>query len=201
MVNVKKIISLVFFSVALCNVGVAQEAKSTKPRFSNKGLKVSLASGSREMTKERNLQEGEGGALSLGYGFTDRFSLWLTLVGSEQARVGSEAKDVEFGGIVLNVEHKFQSNSNWQPYGKVGFGVYGLTEKHSDVSLVGAGINVGLGVDYFFSRHFGVGAEASFQKLDYSSRHDKSGSETVITDLSPNLNGDTGAFMLRLVIQ
>ena len=72
-----------------------------------------------------------------------------------------------FGGAEINLQHKFETRSRLQPYGKVGLGVYGLGEDGSDVNLIGAGINLALGVDFFFARHFGIGAEVMYKKLDY----------------------------------
>lgn len=181
------------------NVTQAQEEK-VSPRFSNKGLKFSIGSTNQEMISERHLDKGEGGSISLGYGFSDNFSMWLSAIGSEHLIEDSEVI-TEFGGLELNLQHKFNPDEAWQPYTKLGVGVYELHEKGSDVSLIGAGIAVGLGFDYFFSRHFGIGAEISLKKLDYISRKVETVDGEHITDIRPHLNGDTSTFMIHLVIQ
>ena len=107
----------------------------------------------------------------------------------------------EFGGIELNLQHKFEIESRFQPYGKVGFGVYGLHEQNSDIAMVGAGLNIAIGVDYLFSRHFGVGAEFAFKKLDYYRESRETEQGELFTDLNPALNGDAAGFMLTLMIQ
>ncbi len=186
---------------ALIASATAQEATKQTPRFSNTGLKVSIGTTSLSMIDERKIQEGEGGVLSLGYGFSDRFSLWLSVLGSQHPQLNNEEKNTEFGGIELNIQHKFQSNSRLQPYGKVGVGLYGLGEKDSGIQLVGGGVNIGIGVDYFFSRHFGIGAETTYKKLDYVQQIISSANGEIVRDLSPNLNGDAVAFSLSLTIQ
>ncbi len=193
---------LAALAVAGCLVGnIKAQEKEKAPQFSHKGLKASIASLSIDMTDERNLNEGEGGALNLGYGFTDRFSLWLTLLGSEHHSRLPGQSDFDFGGVEVSIQHKFETRSRWQPYGRLGAGVYGLEEKSTDVALIGAGINVGLGIDFFFSKHVGVGAEASFRKLDYFKESLGQAGDDIIRDVNPDLNGDAAAFMLTLTFQ
>jgi len=194
------LLTLIGGAVGLTQTAWAQQVKN-EPRFSSKGLKVAVSSLSIGMTSERNLEDGEGGALGLGYGFTDRFSLWLTLLGSEHNSDLPSAPKMDFGGLELSIQHKFETGSRWQPYGRIGGGVYSLKDKSTDVELVGAGLTVGLGVDFFFSKHVGVGAELSFKKLDYFEESTPKPGGDFIRELSPDLNGDAGAFMLTLTIE
>jgi hypothetical protein len=83
----------------------------------------------------------------------------------------------------------------------MGLGVYSLQESGADVAFVGTGLNLGLGVDYFFSRHFGIGAEFVYKKLDFVARSEETDDGNLVTDLNPNLNGDTTGFFLTLTIQ
>lgn len=192
--------SLAVFVILVAAVGATAQTEKAQ-RFSPKGLKASLSSGSFNTISERQLNEGEGGMVSLGYGFTNRFSLWLSLLGSDFQTTDARAVDIQFAGLELNLQHKFTWDKRLQPYGKVGFGVYSLEEKNSTESLIGTGINVALGVDYFFSKHFGVGAEFMVKKLDYSKRERKTADGDLVNDLNPNLNGDTSALMLTFTIQ
>ena len=50
-------------------------------------------------------------------------------------------------------------------------------------------------------RHFGIGAELMYKKLDYFEQSEDVGRGDLVTDLDPNLNGDTLGFMLTLTIQ
>ncbi|MFQ5751496.1 MAG: outer membrane beta-barrel protein [bacterium] len=188
---------LIFSSV----VFIYAQPKKQVSRFSHKGVKLALGSGSYEIISERGLDEGDGGVLSLGYGFTDRFSLWLSLTGSEHVEQAQNNLMVDFGGLELNIQHKFEIDSRFQPYGKVGLGLYDLQEQGSDVALIGAGINLAFGLDFFFARHFGVGAELMFKKLDYVLQSQETANGDFISDLNPNLNGDMVGFMLTFTIQ
>ncbi|MFQ5603139.1 MAG: outer membrane beta-barrel protein [bacterium] len=174
---------------------------STKSRFSHKGIKVAVGSGSVEMTSERQLEEGEGGLLCIGYGFTNRFTLWLTLLGSEHTPIKQTDLIQKFSGLELNIQHKFDVDDRLQPYGKLGFGLYGLESQQSATRLVGAGVNLAFGLDYFFSKHFGVGAELMYKKLDYYLQSTKAVEGEFVTELNPDLNGDTVALMITFTIQ
>lgn len=181
---------------------MSQEAKpKPKPSFSHKGIKASLGSASFDMISERGLEAGEGGVLSLGYGMTDRTSFWLSLLGAEHHPAGESEEVTEFAGLELNLQHKFRTDSRWQPYGKLGFGLYSLQEMDSQFTLVGTGINLALGMDYFFSKHFGVGAEIMYKKLDYVVQSQEVSDGALVTDLEPNLNGDTAGFMITITVQ
>jgi len=197
----KRIVIHMVFAGLLLSAVADGRAQEKVEQFSQKGIKVSVSSGSYNVIPERNLKEGEGGMLSVGYGFTERFSLWVSLFGAEHLRSDGSPVPVEFGGIELNLQHKFSVDSRLQPYGKVGFGVYGLGEKDAAETLIGAGINVALGVDYFFAKHFGVGLEVMAKKLDYFQKTRKTPIGDLVTDLDPNLNGDTSALMLTFTVQ
>jgi len=178
-----------------------QPAAKESARFSHTGLKAFVGTTSFEMIAERGLKAGEGGSLGLGYGFTERFSLWLNLFGSKHAPEESEEATFEFSGLELTLQQKFETNAPFQPYGKLGFGIYGLDDTTSPEALVGAGLSVGLGVDFFFSRHLGIGAEVVYKKLDYFQRSLTTPEGELLTNLSPLLNGDTVGFMLTFTVQ
>ncbi len=191
-------------SVVLLNLAADVRAQDKKavPEFSARGLKVSIATAAFDMISERDLEEGEGGLVSLGYGMSDKSSIWLAIGGTEH-RSGNEdaGTATQFGLVELQLEHKFSAAERFQPYGKVGLGVYSLEPGDSRDGLLGLGMSIGVGVDYFWSKHFGIGAEVTVKKLDYIKRsQDVQGGE-LVTDLQPNLNGDTAGFLLRLVIQ
>lgn len=192
-------ISAMIFTMLIAPVYAQEEKRES--RFSHKGLKGSIGSASFHMISERGLEEGDGGVLSIGYGFSDRFSLWLSLLGSEHSLIQAGGLQTDFGALELNIQHKFEIESRWQPYGKVGVGLYGLEEATSNVTLIGTGLNLGIGIDYFFSKHFGVGAEFMVKKLDYVKQSVETDGGDLVSDLNPNLNGDTVGFMITLMIQ
>ncbi|MCG8606258.1 porin family protein [bacterium] len=175
--------------------------KKEMSRFSHKGIKAMLGTGSFVVIPERNLEEGEGGLIGLGYGFTDRSTLWLNLTGAQHPQTDSTARHMDFGGLELNIQHRFETRARFQPYGKVGLGLYGLEEQGVDMSLIGAGVNLGLGLDFFFARHFGLGLELTYKKLDYFKQATKTPAGDLVSDIRPQLNGDTVGFMLTFTIQ
>lgn len=48
---------------------------------------------------------------------------------------------------------------------------------------------LGLGADYFFSPHIGVGLEVQFKGQEYSRRSVKVDGKDVVTDVDPKLDG------------
>lgn len=190
------LVNLLFF-IVVCSV-FAQDKKS-KSRFSHKGLKAFIGVGDFEATSDRGLNEGEGGSLGLGYGFTDRFSLWITALGVEHPRKTANHLLTDFAGLELNLQHKFETQSRLQPYGKIGVGVYGLQDQGSDTVFAGFGLTIAIGTDLFFSQHFGIGAELIFKSLDYSYRTTDDGDN--FTKIQPQLDGDTVGFMLTFTVQ
>ncbi|RMD85554.1 MAG: hypothetical protein D6813_16110 [Calditrichaeota bacterium] len=192
----KQTIFSILFTVCIAFTALGQEKPQS--RFSHRGLKLVLGAGSFEAAPDQNLNEGEGGMLGLGWGFTDHFSLWINVLGAEHTRKTSEIL-TDFAGLELNLQHKFITESRLQPYGKVGIGGYSLQAQNSDTAFTGIGVNLALGMDLFFSRHFGVGAELMIKSLDYSY---KSFNDGKITEkLSPETDGDTVGFMVTFTIQ
>ncbi len=179
---------------------VAQE-KAPGSRFSHKGIKAALGFGSFDMSKDVKLKDGEAVGVSLGYGFSDRVSLWLSLFGAEHPQIPGQQSLTDFGGLELNLQYKFATRSRFQPYGKVGVGGYALQVKDSDVTTTGSGFNLALGADFFFSRHFGIGAEVMFKGIDYNKETRKVNGSEVVSDLPQKLDGDSVGFMVTLTIQ
>jgi len=169
-------------------------------RFSHKGIKGAIGFGSLENEFEGNFPDGGAGMLSLGYGFDDHFTLWGTLVGAGHPSNARHEK-AGFAGLELNLQYRFLPQSPVQPFGKVGVGIYGFEEDGTNTTFAGSGFALGLGADWFFSRHFGIGAELMFKELDYSKMVQRLAGRDVTTDLNPKLDGDATAFMITLTIQ
>jgi len=83
----------------------------------------------------------------------------------------------------------------------VGVGIYAIQEDNSGLTFVGSGFTAALGLDYFFSRHFGIGAELQFKELDYSHRIENTPEGEQDTELRPQLDGQTTGFLITLTIQ
>lgn len=194
--NRKLIILFLLLSTAV----FAQQEKQ-KPRFSHRGLKAALAVGGFENEFGQTFEDGEGGSLSLGYGIDDHFSLWLGVVAAEHPAQQNRSNVTHFAGGEVDLQYKFITDSRWQPYGKVGVGIYGIAEENSNLTFVGTGFAAALGLDYFFSRHFGIGAELQFKELDYSRRIENTPEGELDTELRPQLDGQTTGFLITLTIQ
>jgi outer membrane protein W len=101
-----------------------------------------------------------------------------------------------------DLQYKFITDSRLQPYGKVGWGVYGLREKDVDVTKIGTGFAFAVGADYFFSRNFGFGVEVNYKFLNYTEESRKVGDDDWQTfDLDPALNGNSLSVVLTFTIQ
>jgi outer membrane protein W len=149
-----------------------------------------------------NLKTGNLSSLSLGYGFINTLTVWLS-VGSAQHR-NKSANDTKtsYVNFELGLQYKFRSQSRLQPYGKLSIGVYTLSEKNSDVTKIGNGFALVAGADYFFSSHFGFGAEVNYRFVDFTEESRKVGNDEYKTfDLDPALNGDSVSFMVTFTIQ
>jgi hypothetical protein len=198
--------TIVIILLVLCQPGrsTAQQQTATKPpqsRFSHKGLKIMLASTTQGVIAERNLRDGEGAILGLGFGFSRHSSLWLHLLNAEHVRNDAAAEVAEYTAAEISLQYKFDPQTPLQPYARVGVGAYRLSGPPLGQRLLGAGICIAGGVDFFFSRHFGVGAEVTLKKIDYYVEQTRTSQTNILTDLSPNLNADTMAFSLTLTVQ
>ena len=91
------------------------------------------------------------------------------------------------------------TDSNFQPYAKLGVGAYFIGQ--DGIIFSGGGLSLGLGADYFFSPHIGVGIEVQFKGQEYSRRSVKVDGKDVVTDLDPKLDGKSSAAFLTLTLQ
>lgn len=171
-------------------------------RFSPRGIKGSFALGGISSTETASLDEGSYVALRLGYGFNDRVSLWASLAGSEQ-EWGKDStrkdKDAATGGLELGVQYTIPTASRVQPYGRVGLGIYSLEDTKSHDAWTGGGLNFAVGADYFFSKHWGVGAEMAYRGFDYT--QGRIGKDGDFEDLDTPIDGDATSFALTLTVQ
>ena len=190
-------------AVSLLSLPVWAQEENPKPasRYSHTGLKAAVAFGGFQNDFSRELTDGEAGALSLGYGFSDKVSLWLTALGVEHPENAVNRSVTDFGGLELNFQYKFLPNSPLQPYGKLGAGLYATGEKGSNRVLQGGGLALALGIDWFFSRHVGVGLEAQFKSIQFNKERVTQNGQDVISDLNPKVDGESAGLMLTLTIQ
>ena len=84
---------------ALMLYGQSLSAQS-KPRFSHKGIKAALGFGNFDMPSSANSGDDGAGMLSLGYGFSDRSTLWLSLIGTDNEAKSATRIVTEFGSLL-----------------------------------------------------------------------------------------------------
>ncbi len=193
--------SVILSLVLLANSSLFAQLENRQSRFSHKGIKAALGFGNFDTPSSANSGDDGAGMLSLGYGFSDRSTLWLTLIGTDNEAKSATRIVTEFGGIELAYQYKFMPESSFQPYGKIGLGAYALQENGTDPTFFGVGFNFAFGADYFFSRHFGIGAEFNFKDIEYSKQSRTVNGDEIVSDLRPHLNRDSRAFLITLTIQ
>ena len=113
----------------------------------------------------------DGGGLMLiaGYSFNRVFSLELALGG-----VGHETSvptiDANLGTVQLFLHYRFRPGHAFRPYVKGGIGGYGLRFEEdggANARIEGGGIPLGGGFDYFFSNHFSLGVDLTYNIINY----------------------------------
>lgn len=192
---------LILILMLMLSTSVFPQEEDPSSRFSHRGVKAALGLGGFENKFGQTFEEGEGGSLNLGYGIDDHFSLWIGVMAAEHPAQHDRDNVTNFAGGEVHLQYKFITDSRWQPYGKVGVGIYGIEEKHSALTFVGTGFAAALGLDYFFSRHLGIGAELQFKELDYSRRIENTPEGELETELRPQRDGKTTGFLITLTIQ
>ncbi len=201
--NKKLIVGFVLFNLAMVINFASLFAHEKKPasRFSHKGLKGAISFGSFENEFGAKYKDGEAGALSLGYGFDDNFTLWLSGFGVEHPQNTVNLSKTEFAGLEVNLQYKFISQSRLQPYGKIGVGYYGIGVHGTNVVYMGTGFALAGGADFFLTKHFGVGIELLFKNIDYSKESRKINGKDVVSDINPKLDGKSAGLMLTITLQ
>jgi hypothetical protein len=194
-----KKISLLFVVLMACWLGrVAPAAASDKN--SNIGLKLNFGLGSQDVAKDRNLEKGEAASLSLGYGVSQRITLWLGVDASKHQQELDPSRENDLVGIQLGMQYKFRPHEKFRPYGKVGLGTNFLgTEDGLSTVLNGGGVNWALGAEYRLARFLSVGAEVFWKDFDYTKQRigdDKND----FTDLPEPLNGNTKGIMINFTL-
>jgi outer membrane protein W len=186
----------------------AQEGKTDSSRFSHTGLKASIAFGIASASSDLNLKTGNVLSFSLGYGFSNNLTFWLSYGRAKHQNKQTTDSDAVFNNPVrgnqykADLQYKFRSQSRLQPYGKVGWGVYSMSEENVDVTKIGTGFAFAVGADYFFSRHFGFGVEVNYKILNYTEESRKVGDdEWKDFDLDPILNGNSLSIVITFTIQ
>jgi len=191
--------SLLCVVLMACWLGhVAPAAANDKN--SNIGLKLSLGFGSQDIAKDRNLEKGEAASLSLGYGVSQRITLWLGADVSQHQQELDPNRKNDLVGLQLGMQYKFRPHEKFRPYGKIGLGTNFLgTEDGLGTVLNGGGVNWALGAEYRLVRFLSVGAEVFWKDFDYTQQ--RIGDEkNDFTDLPEPLTGNTRGIMINFTL-
>ncbi len=186
------VIVMVCFSAM--NNAAAQEKSEIK--HSNVGLKLNLGLGSQHFTQAQELEEDGAAALSLGYGVSQRVTLWLGAQAGEFQHVGNQQFTSDWVGLQFDVQYKLQPGQKFRPYGKIGLGTAFLGDNQSEIVLNGDGVTWALGAEYRLARFLSVGAEFYWKDFEY--RQQQVGDD--FQDLPRALEGDTRGFMLNFTL-
>lgn len=166
------------------------------------GLKAAFGFGSLEPSNPQGLQEGDAGFLALGYGADPHATFWLTAIGSEH-RQNLDHYDrtglSDLGGLELSLQYSFERKSKFRPYGRIGVGAYSAEEVKTKDALTGHGLRLGLGADYFLSRHCAVGLEWIGRSAHYS--RERLGEDGEFQELPHNLDADASGVIFAVTIQ
>jgi len=180
-------------------VGAARPALADD-KNSNIGLKLKLGLGSQDVAKDRDLEKGDAASLSLGYGVSQRVTLWLGAEVSKHANELDASIKSDFVGLELGMQYKFRPHEKFRPYGKLGVGTYFLgLDDGSGVLLNGGGVNWALGAEYHLARFLSVGAELFWKDFDYTQQR-VGGDENDFTDLPDTLTGNTRGIMINFTL-
>jgi hypothetical protein len=133
-------------------------------RFVGSSLHVDDDAGSAFFVKD----DGGGAMLYIGYSFNPVFSLEVD-GGGMNHDTSDPRIDARFGAFQILAHYRFSPGRAFRPYIKGGVGGYALVldDNTNDVRIEGGGFPIGGGFDYFFSRHFSLGADFTHNIIQY----------------------------------
>lgn len=195
---------LMFLALALSmvNLGMSAAASaqdSAEQKISNIGLKLNLGLGSQDFTAAQDLEQGNAASLSLGYGVSQRVSLWLGFSGSSHDRETDQELESRLASLELGVQYKLRPGKKLQPYGKLGLAGFFLETEKTQTTLAGGGVTWGVGAEYRLVRFLSVGAEFFWKDFDYD--HQRVGDNGEFYELARPVQGNSRGFMLHFTLQ
>jgi hypothetical protein len=128
--------------------------------------------------------DGGGALLRAGYSFNRVFSLELSIGGANH-ETSVQAIDANVGLVQLFLHYRFAPGHAFRPYVKGGLGGYSveLEDNNTSVRIEGGGVPFGAGFDYFFSRHFSLGVDLTYNVIEYETLSLDLGSATAGFDI------------------
>jgi opacity protein-like surface antigen len=184
---------------ALIAIGIgAVEPAMANDKNSNIGLKLNLGLGVQDVPQAQNLEKGDAAALSLGYGVSQRVTLWLGIDLSKHQHEQIADLESHLAGLELGLQYKFRPHERFRPYGKFGVGAFALGTEATDTVLSGAGFTWGLGAEYRLARFFSVGAEVFWKDFDYTQR--RIGEDNDFEELPDPISGNARGILINFTL-
>ncbi|MGH7492805.1 MAG: outer membrane beta-barrel protein [bacterium] len=192
-----KLVAAASVLVLICAFESTMAQDKPEPKNSNIGLKLNLGLGSQDFTAAQELEEDGAASLNLGYGVSQRVTLWLGAQSGEFQHTNDAQFTSHWVGLEFDVQYKFRPEQKFRPYGKIGLGTAFLGNKETDIVLNGGGVTWALGAEYRLTRFLSVGGEFYWKDFEY--RQQQVG-EDDFKDLPSALEGDTRGFMLNFTL-
>jgi opacity protein-like surface antigen len=177
----------------------APAQNNAEKKISNIGLKLNLGLGSQDFTAAQDWERGNAAALSLGYGVSQRVSLWLGASASTHDRESDQELESSLASLELGVQYKLRPGKKLQPYGKLGLGAFFLNTAKTQTTLSGGGVTWGVGAEYRLVRFLSLGAEFFWKDFDYTQQ--RVGDNGEFYELARAMPGNSRGFLLNLTLQ
>lgn len=171
---------------------------SSDCKYSNIGLKLNLGLGAQDVASSQNLERGDAASLSLGYGVSQRVTVWLGLDVARHAHEQFQKLDSGFLGVEIGLQYKLRPNKKFRPYGAIGLGTFFLGTEETDTLLNGSGVTWALGAEYRLLRFLSVGAEFFWKDFDYTQI--RVGEEEDFARLEQPISGNTNGFLVKFTL-
>lgn len=117
------------------------------------------------------LDPGVGGQLFFDYRWSPQISTQFSIIVTTEDGKGANSGDngIEFLGIpTIDLKYYLlSSESHFDPYLMAGIGLYAVSEgtAGNGTFAIGAGANVGFGLDYYLTEKWSLGLAASFRSI------------------------------------
>lgn len=170
----------------------------TESKISNIGLKLNLGLGTQDVSPAQNLERGDMASLRLGYGVSQRVTLWLGMNIGKHIHELNQDLESKLVGIEIGLQYKLRPYKKLRPYGTIGIGTFFLGTEATDTVLNGGGVTWALGVKYRLVRFLSVGAEFFWKDFDYTQQ--RIGEDNDFTKIERPISGNTNGFMINFAL-
>jgi hypothetical protein len=197
--KIKMILTAITLMVSWQSTAIPAAGKDgTECKYSNIGLKLNLGLGSQDVSSSQNLEKGDAASLSLGYGVSQRVTLWLGVNSGKHPHELNPPLESHFVGLEINLQYKLRPNKKLRPYGAIGIGTFFLGDQETDVVQNGGGVTWALGAEYWLVRFLSIGAEFFWKDFDYTQQ--RVGEKSDFTKMERPISGDTNGFMIKFTL-